>query len=252
MDPNRETPQPAETTTIIDNTSEVHEPLNTEKTIHSLQTQQNWYRVGFFALLLVLIFSLTGNAYLVYYMNHVDNMPAREQDTRQADNGLRPPEGAAAVTDAPLPMQPESTAGTAPAAAQPTPIDTAGWQSYASTEANFSLLYPNQWTKTDLTNADGTPRGITLDGPEGALTIVWGNGFGGVCAGETVPVTIRNGSLEACKTSGDDGSEVYGQMEKSLSPDLAVSADATVKSDVAAHKPVVMTVLSTLQFAAGP
>ncbi len=64
-----------------------------QKELTQLTRSLSWYRIGFFLLLLVLVVSLVGNAYLFFYLTQVDGMQNEtESPFRQTGPGLEPPD----------------------------------------------------------------------------------------------------------------------------------------------------------------
>lgn len=123
---------------------------NQQKEITSMARQLSWYRIGFFLLLLVLIFSLIGNAYLFFYLNQVAGIQLdRSPGIRSTDNGLQPPEDDDEMDD--MMENPEEVAtdeADAPAE-EPSPQSNASetqvQTEFISEPYQLSFLYPETW-----------------------------------------------------------------------------------------------------------
>jgi hypothetical protein len=74
--------------TVFDSTTHQEQ----ETAITELSRQLGRYRMAMFLLVLILIFSLMGNAYFYYYMTQLDQSGARKVQMKQPDNGLIPGE----------------------------------------------------------------------------------------------------------------------------------------------------------------
>ena len=55
----------------------------------------------------------------------------------------------------------------------------AGWQTYANTDAGFSIQYPPDWSQT-TTSSSPPMYGIALDGPQGGMELQWYVGIAGL------------------------------------------------------------------------
>ena len=106
-----------------------------QKDLQEAVRQLSWFRAGFFFLLLILIISLMGNAYLFYYMSQVDQRAEQRGITTDTDNGLRPPD-----MDSENPEIPSPSAG--PTAMLPPDQET---REFVSEVYNFSFMYPADW-----------------------------------------------------------------------------------------------------------
>lgn len=128
--------QSQQTTTIFDNKTE-QQLQEEQKLNHSLESRQGWYKAGFFVLLLILIFSLTGNAYLYYYMNQMDTN-AEKGMVKQPNNGLVPPQDGAPAqgsTEVSPTISPTATGTTF----------TGETKEFISQAYGFRMLYPAAW-----------------------------------------------------------------------------------------------------------
>ena len=134
--------------------------------------------------------------------------------------------------------------------ASPTPTVTTaanGWQTYADPEAGFSISYPPGW-KPRIVSSSSPQYETDFEGPEGAVAIQWGAGFGGACyAG--IALHLAQGQNWACPGVGDDGSRLWAlgatQLPKHLIGGFAWTNDAKPGSEEQ-----VLAVLATLKYAA--
>lgn len=106
-----------------------------QKDLQEAVRQLSWFRAGFFFLLLTLIVSLMGNAYLFYYMSQVDQREAESGIQANTDNGLRPPDMDSTNAEIPSPSA-------APSAMLPPDQET---REFVSEVYNFSFVYPADW-----------------------------------------------------------------------------------------------------------
>ena len=124
----------------------------------------------------------------------------------------------------------------------------ASWKTYTNAEVGFSIQYPAHWQEQDLPDDnDGQRHHIALQGPEGGVELSWGVGFGGACPEGYQPMAVAKGSLPACHTQREDGTELWsltGQpLENTSFSGLVYTNDTTAES-----REVVLQVVSTLSF----
>jgi hypothetical protein len=124
----------------------------------------------------------------------------------------------------------------------------ASWNTYTNAEVGFSIRYPANWQQQDLPDEnDGQLHRIALQGPEGGLELVWGVGLGGACPEGYQPMAVAKGSLPACHTQRDDGTELWSLAGQPIGDTnfggFAFTNDTTTES-----REVVLQVLSTLSF----
>jgi len=121
----------------------------------------------------------------------------------------------------------------------------AGWQTYANTDAGFSIQYPPDWHQT-VTSASPPMYGVALDGLQGGVELQWGEGFGGAC---NAPMALRTaqGQLSTCYWVGDDGTRHWEQIYKML-PTTAFGARGYTKDAAPASTDLVLAVFATLTF----
>ena len=130
----------------------------------------------------------------------------------------------------------------------PAPVTETTWKTYTNAEVGFSIQYPSNWQEKDLPDeVAGTRHHIILNGPEGAVELLWGTGLGGACPEGYQPITVANGSLSACHTQREDGTELWSLAGQPLENTNLVGEvytnDATAES-----RAVVLQVISTLSF----
>jgi hypothetical protein len=130
----------------------------------------------------------------------------------------------------------------------PSPTTATTWNTYTNAQVGFSIQYPSNWQEEDLPDeVAGTRHHIVLKGPEGAVELLWGTGFGGACPEGYQPIAVANGTLPACHTQREDGTELWslsGQpLENTGFGGFVYTNDATPES-----RAVVLQVVSTLSF----
>ncbi len=122
------------------------------------------------------------------------------------------------------------------------------WKTYANAQAGFSIQYPSNWQEEDLPDeAGGQRHHIVLKGPEGAVELQWGTGFGGACPEGYQQIAVAKGTLPACHTQREDGTELWSLAGEPLGNigfgGFVYTNDTTEKS-----RAVVLQVVSTLSF----
>jgi hypothetical protein len=124
----------------------------------------------------------------------------------------------------------------------------ASWKTYTNAEVGFSIQYPANWQEQDLPDEnEGQLHRIALQGPEGGIELVWGVGLGGACPDGYQPMAIAKGSLSACHTLREDGTELWSLAGQPIGDTnfggFVFTNDTTAKS-----REVVLQVISTLSF----
>ena len=137
---------------------------------------------------------------------------------------------------------------TVSAAQAPSSEVDASWKTYTNAEAGFSIRYPANWQELDLPDEnDGQMHGIALQGPEGVVELKWGVGFGGACPQGYQQITVAQGTLPACHSQREDGTDLW-----SLSPppvgDTSFGGFVYTNDTTAKSREVVLQVISTLSF----
>jgi len=130
----------------------------------------------------------------------------------------------------------------------PSPVTVRTWKTYTNAEVGFSIQYPSNWQEEDLPDEDGGQRHhIVLRGPEGGVELQWGTGFGGACPEGYQPIVVAKGTLPACHTQREDGTDLWSltgnPLENTGFGGFAYTNDATAGS-----RAVVLQVVSTLSF----
>jgi len=151
------------------------------------------------------------------------------------------------------PQSPSPSAAPSPSPADsstqaPSPVTETAWKTYTNPQVGFSIQYPSNWQEQDLPDeVGGTRHHIVVKGPEGAVEVQWGTGFGGACPEGYQPIPVAKGTLPACHAQREDGTELWslsGQpLENTSFGGLVSTNDATAKS-----RAVVLQVVSTLSF----
>ena len=122
----------------------------------------------------------------------------------------------------------------------------ASWKTYTNAEVGFSIQYPADWQAQDLPDEnDGQMHHIALQGPEGAVELVWGAGLGGACPEGYQPMAVAQGTWPACHSQREDGTDLWsldGQpVGETLLTGFVYTNDTTAES-----REVVLQVISTL------
>lgn len=130
----------------------------------------------------------------------------------------------------------------------PAETSTGSWEQYANSEAGFSIDYPAYWTEESLPDQGTGHEGVALRGPEGAIELTWGTGFGGACPSGYETVAVAEGELPTCHTVNADGTENWEQINKDLG-DIGFSARAYTSSADPASRELILDSLATLSFA---
>jgi len=88
---------------------------------------------------------------------------------------------------------------------------------------------------------------IALQGPEGGVELVWGVGLGGACPEGYQPMAVAKGSLPACHTQRDDGTELWSLAGQPVG-DTNFTGFVYTNDTSAESRAVVLQVISTLSF----
>lgn len=124
----------------------------------------------------------------------------------------------------------------------------ASWKTYTNAEVGFSIQYPANWQQQDLPDEnDGQRHHIALQGPEGGIELIWGEGLGGACPEGYQPMTVAQGDWPACHSQREDGTDLWSLAGQPIGDTnftgLVYTNDTTAQS-----REVVLQVLSTLSF----
>ena len=130
----------------------------------------------------------------------------------------------------------------------PSSVAETTWKTYMNAQVGFSIQDPSIWQEEDLPDeVAGTRHHIVLKGSEGGVELLWGTGFGGACPEGYQPIAVAKGTLPACHTQREDGTELWSLAGKPLENTgfggFAYTNDATPES-----RAVVLQVVSTLSF----
>lgn len=122
------------------------------------------------------------------------------------------------------------------------------WKKYINTQVSFSIQYPANWQEQDLPDEnDGQRHHIALQGAEGGIEFIWAAGLGGACPQGYQPMSVLKGSLRACHSQRDDGTEMWSLESQTLGNTgfggFVYTNDTTAKS-----REIVLQVVSTLTF----
>lgn len=144
--------------------------------------------------------------------------------------------------------QSPSSMPTVGATQAPASEEEAAWQTYTNAEAGFSIQYPANWQEQNLPDENGGyMHRIALQGPEGGMELAWGMGFGGACPDGYQPIAVAQGTLPACHTQRDDGTELWSLSPPSIG-DTSYGGFVYTNDTTADSREVVLQVLSTLSF----
>lgn len=145
------------------------------------------------------------------------------------------------------PQSASPTPGVSPTTAPSSAVE-ATWQTYRNAEAGFSINYPADWQEQDLPDENGGQRHhISLQGPEGGIELAWGIGFGGACPAGYQPIAIAQGTLPACHTQREDGTDIWSLAPPSIG-DTSYGGFVYTNDTTAESREVVLHVISTLSF----
>ena len=132
----------------------------------------------------------------------------------------------------------------------PLSVTDTSWKTYTNPQVGFSIQYPSNWQEQDLPDeAGGNMHHIALQGPEGGVELLWGTGFGGACPGPEgyQPIAVAKGTLPACHTQREDGTEVWSLDGEPLA-NTGFGGEAYTNDATAKSREVVLQVVSTLSF----
>ena len=151
-------------------------------------------------------------------------------------------------TQSPSPSATPSPGTTDSSTQAPSSVTETTWKTYTNAQVGFSIQYPSNWQEEELPDEnDGQMHRIALKGPEGGVELKWGTGFGGACPEGYQPIAVAKGTLPACHTQREDGTELWslaGQpLENTTFAGEVYTNDATAESQA-----VVLQVISTLSF----
>ena len=122
------------------------------------------------------------------------------------------------------------------------------WKIYTNEQVGFSVRYPANWQEQDLPDDDaGQQHHIGLQGPEGGAEFIWGTGLGGACPEGYQQLDVAKGSLPACHTQRDDGTDLWSLAGQTLG-DIGFTGFIYTNDTSEKSKAVVLQVISTLSF----
>jgi hypothetical protein len=122
----------------------------------------------------------------------------------------------------------------------------ADWLTYANSAVGFRVQHPPHWQLLDLP-PQGDIQGVSLQGPEGAVDLLWGQGFGGACPEGLVELQVADGVLTACYAEAGDGSATWEQIGKVLGGQT-FGARARTVAGVPGADELIRSVFRTLAF----
>ena len=124
----------------------------------------------------------------------------------------------------------------------------ASWKTYTNAEVGFSIQYPANWQEEELPDEnEGQMHHIVLKGPEGGVELKWGTGFGGACPEGYQPIVVAKGTLSACHTQREDGTELWSLAGTKIG-DTTVAGEVYTNDATVESQAVVLQVISTLSF----
>lgn len=154
----------------------------------------------------------------------------------------------AANTQPPSPSAAPSPATAESSTQAPSPVTETTWQTYTNPQVGFSIQYPSNWQEQDLPDeVAGTRHHILLNGPEGAVELKWGTGFGGACPAGYQPIPVAKGTLPACHSQREDGTELWSLAGTKIG-DTTFVGDLYTNDTTPKSRAVVLQVVSTLSF----
>ena len=130
----------------------------------------------------------------------------------------------------------------------PSSVPETTWKTYTNPQVGFSIQYPSTWQEEDLPDeVAGTRHHIVVKGPEGAVDLLWGTGFGGACPDGYQPIAVAKGTLPACHMQREDGTELWSLTGNPLK-NTSFGGEVHTNDTTAQSRAVVLQVLSTLSF----
>ena len=145
------------------------------------------------------------------------------------------------------PQSPSSTPTVSTTQAPDSEVE-ASWKTYTNAEVGFSIQYPSNWQEEDLPDENaGQMHRIALKGPEGGVELVWGVGLGGACPEGYQPITVAQGTLPACHTQREDGTELWS-LAGTKTGNTSFAGEVHTNDATAESRAVVLQVISTLSF----
>jgi hypothetical protein len=122
------------------------------------------------------------------------------------------------------------------------------WKIYTNAKVGFSIQYPSNWQEQDLPDeVAGQRHHIALQGSEGGVELIWGTGLGGACPDGYQPIAVAKGSLPACHTQRDDGTEVWSLAGEPLG-ETSFGGFVYTNDTTGESRDIVLKVISTLSF----
>jgi hypothetical protein len=130
----------------------------------------------------------------------------------------------------------------------PSSVTETTWKTYTNAQVGFSIQYPSNWQEEDLPDEVGGQRHhIVLKGSEGGVELLWGTGFGGACPEGYQPIAVAKGTLPACHTQREDGTELWSLTGEPLE-NTSFAGEVYTNNATAESRTVVLQVVSTLSF----
>jgi len=122
------------------------------------------------------------------------------------------------------------------------------WNKYTNETVGFSVQYPPNWQQEDLPDENnGQLHHIALKGPEGGVELIWGTGLGGACPEGYQPLAITKGSISACHTQREDGTDLWSLAGQQIG-NTDFSGFLYTNDTTSTSRAVVLKVISTLRF----
>lgn len=153
-----------------------------------------------------------------------------------------------AVNTKSLPPAATSVPGTTESAAQ---VPSSGidptWKTYTNEEVGFSIQYPANWQEGTIPHDNPNMHNIDLKGPEGEVELEWGTGFGGACPQGYGQIAVAKGTLPACYSQKEDGTEMWSLTGQPLA-NTSFSGFVQTNDTTAESRAVVLKMISTLSF----
>jgi hypothetical protein len=128
----------------------------------------------------------------------------------------------------------------------PSPVTETTWKTYTNAEIGFSIQYPSNWQEEILPDENGGQmHHIALKGPEGGVDLKWGTGFGGACPEGYQPIAVAKGTVPACHTQREDGTELWS-LDGTKIGNTTFGGEVYTNDATAESRAVVLQVISTL------
>lgn len=127
---------------------------------------------------------------------------------------------------------------------------------YTGPTGNFTLMYPDGWTKEESYQSNGTtdntkdPNTVTFTGDEGDVVITWGvQDFDGGCPpGDYKDIRLKSTVVRGCNGVSSDGTMYWSGISNNASGDNEVEVKAKANIPTRMNSQTIEAILQTLEF----